>query len=169
MAVLSQSVGVAPSLLTAAMQLLGGQLLNCIAHNQFNSPVVSGCRWQREKELAANRKKGMPSNAPASIVVTDIEKYSELMQSNAPLATKALGIHNSILRRAATAHAGNVVEQEGDSWSVAFHTPTDAVAFCLQVRGAAPLDAIECFTGFNGTVVNPLCWCPLPSRASTCL
>lgn len=105
-----------------------GDALNCVCL------VFSLCiRWQREKELAKNRKKGMPAGCPASIVVTDIEKYSELMQSNAPLATKALGIHNSILRRAAAAHAGNVVEQEGDSWSIAFHTPIDAVAFCLQV------------------------------------
>jgi hypothetical protein len=55
------------------------------------------------------------------------------MASNAPLTTKALGMHNAILRRAASAHAGHVIEQEGDSWSVAFHTAMDAVAFCLQV------------------------------------
>lgn len=33
-------------------------------------------RWQREKELIENRKKGMPSGGPATIVVTDIECYS---------------------------------------------------------------------------------------------
>ncbi|KAF6257722.1 hypothetical protein COO60DRAFT_1203083 [Scenedesmus sp. NREL 46B-D3] len=58
------------------------------------------------------------------------------MAGNAPLTTKALGMHNSILRRAASAHAGYVIEQEGDSWSVAFHTAMDAVAFCLQVQQA---------------------------------
>jgi len=42
------------------------------------------------------------------------------------------------MRRATAAHAGNVIEQEGDSWSVVFHTPMDAAAFCLQV-GAAEL------------------------------
>jgi hypothetical protein len=56
------------------------------------------------------------------------------MQLNAPMATRFLGIHNALLRRAAAMHAGHVVEQEGDSWSVAFHTSMDAVAFCLQVR-----------------------------------
>jgi hypothetical protein len=55
------------------------------------------------------------------------------MQLNAPMATRFLGIHNALLRRAAAMHAGHVVEQEGDSWSVAFHTSMDAVAFCLQV------------------------------------
>ena len=56
------------------------------------------------------------------------------MAANAPLTTKALGVHNAILRRATCAHAGTVIEQEGDSWSVAFHSAMDAVAFCLQVR-----------------------------------
>lgn len=43
------------------------------------------------------------------------------------------GLHNAVMRRSAAAHAGHVIEQEGDSWSVAFHSAMDAVAFCLQV------------------------------------
>jgi hypothetical protein len=31
-------------------------------------------------------------------------------------------------------HAGYVLDQEGDSWAVAFHDADDAVAFSLQVR-----------------------------------
>lgn len=98
----------------------------------------------------------MPAGGPATIVVTDIEKYSDLMQSNAPLATKALGIHNFILRRATAAHAGNVVEQEGDSWSIAFHTPMDAVAFCLQVRSVLWW---PCATLYNPMVLIDLSPC----------
>ncbi|WIA42187.1 hypothetical protein OEZ86_009450 [Tetradesmus obliquus] len=93
-------------------------------------------RWRREKELAEARRRGVPCGGPATIVVTDIEAYSELMAANAPLTTKALGVHNAILRRATCAHAGTVIEQEGDSWSVAFHSAMDAVAFCLQVQQA---------------------------------
>ncbi len=58
---------------------------------------------------------------------------AELVRMNAAMATKAMGIHNAILRRAVAAQAGHVLEQEGDSWSVAFQRPVDAVAFCLQV------------------------------------
>eukprot|EP00878_Enallax_costatus_P015458 GHUV01016192.1.p1 GENE.GHUV01016192.1~~GHUV01016192.1.p1 ORF type:complete len:446 (+),score=127.76 GHUV01016192.1:4890-6227(+) len=93
-------------------------------------------KWQREKELLKNRQRGVPHGGPAAVVVTDVEKYSELMQQNAAMTTRALGIHNAILRKAVTAHAGYVIEQEGDSWSVAFHRPVDAVAFCLQVQQA---------------------------------
>jgi hypothetical protein len=32
-------------------------------------------------------------------------------------------------------HAGYVLDQEGDSWAVAFHDADDAVAFSLQVGG----------------------------------
>lgn len=60
-----------------------------------------------------------------------------MMQQNAIVTTRAIGIHNAILRKAVTAHAGHVIEQEGDSWSIAFHRPVDAVAFCLQVMDVA--------------------------------
>ncbi|KAF6255371.1 hypothetical protein COO60DRAFT_215437 [Scenedesmus sp. NREL 46B-D3] len=120
---------------TALLCVLGALLLAGVAlFVWLRMAVQLRPRWQREKELVENRKKGVPSGCPATIVVTDIERYSELMQLNAPLATRFLGIHNALLRRAAAMHAGHVVEQEGDSWSVAFHTSMDAVAFCLQVQ-----------------------------------
>jgi hypothetical protein len=54
------------------------------------------------------------------------------MAANAPLAAKALGIHNSLLRRAASVHAGSVVEQEGDRWC------------CSTVMGAPVADHDVC-------------------------
>eukprot|EP00775_Hariotina_reticulata_P005600 gene5600-5838_t len=93
-------------------------------------------RWLREKELHKNRLRGVPAQGSASIVVTDVESYSDLMQRNALVCTKAMGVHNAILRAAVSVHAGHVIEQEGDSWSVAFHRPVEAVAFCLQVQQA---------------------------------
>eukprot|EP00775_Hariotina_reticulata_P004431 gene4431-4686_t len=93
-------------------------------------------KWQREKELDKNRQRGVPTEGLISIVVTDVEGYSELMQQDAVMCAKAMGIHNAVLRKVVTAHAGHVIEQEGDSWAVAFHRPVDAVAFCLQVQQA---------------------------------
>lgn len=57
------------------------------------------------------------------------------------------------MRRAAAAHAGNVIEQEGDSWSVVFHTPMDAVAFCLQVG------AVERAASWQALEISQLCSC----------
>eukprot|EP00775_Hariotina_reticulata_P013223 gene13223-13354_t len=93
-------------------------------------------KWQRDKELQKSRLKGIPKDCLASIVVTDVEHYSDLMQRDASLCMRAMGTHNGIMRKAVTAHAGHVIEQEGDSWSIAFHRPVDAVAFCLQVQQA---------------------------------
>jgi class 3 adenylate cyclase len=39
--------------------------------------------------------------------------------------------------QACHSHAGYVLDQEGDSWCIAFHDALDAVAFSLQVRVAA--------------------------------
>jgi hypothetical protein len=44
--------------------------------------------------------------------------------------------------QACHSHAGYVLDQEGDSWCIAFHDALDAVAFSLQVRGAMALAAV---------------------------
>ncbi|KAF6263270.1 hypothetical protein COO60DRAFT_487712 [Scenedesmus sp. NREL 46B-D3] len=49
---------------------------------------------------------------------------------------KAMGGHNNIMRKACHMHAGYVLDQEGDSWAVAFHDADDAAAFSLQVQQA---------------------------------
>lgn len=46
---------------------------------------------------------------------------------------RALVLHNHVLRAAKYANGGFVLEQEGDSFTIAFHDPFDAVVFCLQV------------------------------------
>lgn len=43
-------------------------------------------------------------------------------------------LHNSVLRAAKYYNGGFVMEQEGDSFTIAFYDPFDAVVFCLQVR-----------------------------------
>jgi len=59
--------------------------------------------------------------------------FADLMSAEPQLTVAALGVHNSIIRKAQYANAGVVLEQEGDSYTVAFHKPLDAVSFCLQV------------------------------------
>lgn len=59
--------------------------------------------------------------------------YLDMMKADPKAMTKALGIHNRIIRNAGNANAGNILEQEGDSYTVVFHDAFDAVVFCLQV------------------------------------
>lgn len=58
---------------------------------------------------------------------------ADMMKASPHLMTKALGLHNYAIRKACHANAGHVLEQEGDSYCIAFHRPLEAVAFCLQV------------------------------------
>lgn len=48
---------------------------------------------------------------------------------------QALVLHNQVVLQAAYDHVGSVVLQEGDSYTLAFHEPQDAVEFALQVIG----------------------------------
>lgn len=97
-------------------------------------------RWLRERTLQAKRSKGAPkaskpgSKVLVSIVVTDVKDFSDLTRRFPELMNKAMGGHNNILRKACHAHAGHVMDQEGDSWTIVFHAAEDAAAFALQVQ-----------------------------------
>eukprot|EP00878_Enallax_costatus_P010339 GHUV01010792.1.p1 GENE.GHUV01010792.1~~GHUV01010792.1.p1 ORF type:complete len:435 (+),score=60.06 GHUV01010792.1:1207-2511(+) len=96
-------------------------------------------KWLRERIMQAKRRQGAPKctkpgdKVRVSIVVTDVKDFSALTGQYHELMMKAMGAHNNILRKACHTHAGYVMDQEGDSWTVAFHEPQDAVAFSLQV------------------------------------
>jgi hypothetical protein len=49
---------------------------------------------------------------------------------------RALTLHNNVIRHAKYVNCGSIIQQEGDSFTLAFHTAFDAVAFCLQVSGS---------------------------------
>ncbi len=55
------------------------------------------------------------------------------MKQSPELMTRALNLHNAIIRKARWANFGYTVEQEGDSYSLVFYEALDAVIFCLQV------------------------------------
>lgn len=82
---------------------------------------------------ARKRLKGAPVSGMVSIAVTDIEGFSELMKHDQELTTKALMLHNSLIRNAKWSNIGSTISQEGDSYTIIFHEAADAVKFCLQV------------------------------------
>jgi hypothetical protein len=93
-------------------------------------------RTQRAIAAASKRLKGCPRSGTATFVVTDIEGYSDLMKSCPDAMLRALSLHNAVLRRAKYSNVGYTLEQEGDSFALLFHTPYDAVSFCLQAQQA---------------------------------
>lgn len=63
--------------LIEAMSVSGAMLFAAVGLLVWLRVVVQlSPRWRREKELQQHRKQGMPCGGPATIVVTDIERYS---------------------------------------------------------------------------------------------
>eukprot|EP00200_Dunaliella_tertiolecta_P019164 CAMPEP_0202400750 /NCGR_PEP_ID=MMETSP1128-20130828/2982_1 /ASSEMBLY_ACC=CAM_ASM_000463 /TAXON_ID=3047 /ORGANISM="Dunaliella tertiolecta, Strain CCMP1320" /LENGTH=1520 /DNA_ID=CAMNT_0049004399 /DNA_START=82 /DNA_END=4641 /DNA_ORIENTATION=- len=80
------------------------------------------------------RVKGKPTEGPVSIVITDIEGYSDLMSRCPEIMGKALTMHNNIIRKARWHAFGFTMEQEGDSFTLVFYDAFDAVVFCLAAQ-----------------------------------
>ena len=59
--------------------------------------------------------------------------FSDLMKTSPDLMVPALLIHNNLITKAKWDNFGSTIEQEGDSFSIIFSEPSDAVKFCLQV------------------------------------
>jgi class 3 adenylate cyclase len=66
----------------------------------------------------AKRSKGAPKASKTgervrvSVVVTDVQGFTELTRRAPELTIKAMGGHNAIMRKGCHAHAGYVLEQE---------------------------------------------------------
>ena len=84
-------------------------------------------------ENAKKRMKREPTvGDKVSIVNTDIEGYSNFMKKYPELMTKALNTHNAVIRHCRWTAFGGTIEQEGDSYTLYFYDPFDAVFFCLM-------------------------------------
>ena len=59
------------------------------------------------------------------------------MKQSPELMTRALNLHNAAIRKARWTNFGYTIEQEGDSYSLCFYEPLDAVMFCLMVSSHA--------------------------------
>ena len=94
----------------------------------------SGARSKLLQEFfdAQKRAKGAPSSGQISIVVTDIEGFSKLMKNSPELTMQATILHNDLIQKARHSNFGYLIESEGDSFSILFESPVDAVKFCIQ-------------------------------------
>ncbi|KAF6240831.1 hypothetical protein COO60DRAFT_1708984 [Scenedesmus sp. NREL 46B-D3] len=99
-----------------------------------NTCMAHASKVRRYYIRAKTRLKGTPKHGRMSLVVTDIEGYSEIFKRAPEVMFRALVMHNSVIRTAKYANCGCVLEQEGDSFTLGFYSAFDAVAFCLQVQ-----------------------------------
>jgi len=78
---------------------------------------------------------GLPSGA-VSLLFTDIEGSTRLLQGRAEQYTQLLAEHRQTLRAACTRHHGVEVDTQGDAFFFAFERATDAVAAADEAQRA---------------------------------
>jgi hypothetical protein len=119
-----------PPVLNVASPIYLHPYAQCVAHSQWllathNAPSLPCSllqvrhlryhpRWQRQLELRRKKALGPPKGGDnVSIVVTDVEGYSQLMSSSPHLMSRAMSLHDEVMRRVAEQHCGSIVEQVG--------------------------------------------------------
>lgn len=75
----------------------------------------------------------LPSGT-VTFLFTDVEGSTKLWARDSEAMSAALQLHDSILRRSASAHGGYVFATGGDSFAVAFDRVSSAVAMSLDVQ-----------------------------------
>eukprot|EP00878_Enallax_costatus_P015727 GHUV01016478.1.p1 GENE.GHUV01016478.1~~GHUV01016478.1.p1 ORF type:complete len:735 (+),score=173.20 GHUV01016478.1:1352-3556(+) len=115
---------------------LGGALMFVVLVVAANMCMAYASKVRRLYVRAKMRLQGVPKHGKMSLVVTDIEGYSDIFKRAPEVMYCALMLHNGVIRAAKFANCGFVLEQEGDSFTLAFYDAFDAVAFCLQAQQA---------------------------------
>lgn len=69
-----------------------------------------------------------------SLVVTDVKGSSSLWEWQAVAMDVATEIHDKLMRRLIPKFCGYEVTTEGDSFTIAFHDPLDAIQYCLAAQ-----------------------------------
>mmetsp|Transcript_24881 Transcript_24881/g.78734 ORF Transcript_24881/g.78734 Transcript_24881/m.78734 type:complete len:1756 (+) Transcript_24881:378-5645(+) len=110
---------------------IGGLFMLCV----FVVCVKNSPAYLRMKERI---QKASPPAAGKEIttVVTDIQSSTSLWEWDPAIMDECLQIHHSILRHYLPTFSGFEVTTEGDSFTVVFHEPQDALAWCCQVQAA---------------------------------
>ncbi|CAG9466706.1 unnamed protein product [Pedinophyceae sp. YPF-701] len=93
-------------------------------------------RHRIAKAVAEHRRRAGPPTGGREItmVQTDIEGSTDTWENHPLTMQKAISVHDAIMRRYLPAFHGYEVNTEGDSYLIAFHTASDAVAYCATVQ-----------------------------------
>ncbi len=100
--------------------------------------ALAGVLYYRRRHGGVRR--GAPGlGAETTLLVTDIENSTTLWENVEPeVMNKALEQHHGLIRALLVRHNAYESATEGDSFIIAFHTATDALAFAKVRRAAGP-------------------------------
>ncbi|CAG9465741.1 unnamed protein product [Pedinophyceae sp. YPF-701] len=86
--------------------------------------------------LMARKRAGPPRSGEVTMVVTDVMSSTLCWEASPVAMSHANILHDEIVRQTAKHCFGYEVTTEGDSFTLVFHEPSDAIAFCLQAQVA---------------------------------
>ena len=84
-------------------------------------------------ESNVEKEDGAPES-PLAIVFTDIVESTSIWDTNAEVMTKAMELHDDLIRQLTRRHEGYEVKQNGDGFMIVFQTALSALKFCLEVQ-----------------------------------
>jgi len=76
---------------------------------------------------------GAPAYGPVTLLFTDIEGSTRLLQETGPAYADLLVDHGRLVRAAITAHGGREIDTQGDSFFAAFPSAVEAVAAAARI------------------------------------
>ncbi|TKJ28858.1 adenylate/guanylate cyclase domain-containing protein [Blastococcus sp. CCUG 61487] len=79
---------------------------------------------------------GAPARGPVTLLMTDIEGSTRLLQEAGAAYADLLEGHRRLVRSAVAAHGGREIDTQGDSFFVAFPTAVEAVAAAAEIGRA---------------------------------
>ena len=89
------------------------------------------------------KKRNAPPSEACTIVVTDIQSSTKLWEIAPVTMNKALAAHDLIVRQEMQKFYGYEVFSEGDSFTMAFHTPGDALKACANIQSRLQASVLD--------------------------
>lgn len=106
-----------------------------------NRELLARIRVQLRKHQRVERSVQKKSDSPdifrrklLSIMFTDIQDYSKIMNKNEQLGLKILENHNRILNECIKNGSGNIIEITGDAFLVSFESAVEAVHCAVNIQ-----------------------------------
>eukprot|EP00899_Mesostigma_viride_P014326 jgi/Mesvir1/22895/Mv19418-RA.1 len=103
-------------------------------------PIIYRMRYFHKHQRAEVVKEFLRKRSPPgmealiTVVITDVEGSTPLWESNPEAMKKALDIHHCLLRSLLPKYHGYESDTEGDSFSLIFHDPVDALGWAMDVQ-----------------------------------
>ena len=114
---------------------LGMRHAGDLNHKYCNLSICAHCRLTASLVcLDSAEHDGTGEGQQLTLVATDVEGSTELWEADKTAMMAAISLHDCIMRDSLARHYGYEVATEGDSFTIAFHEPQDALAWAITAQ-----------------------------------